>query len=100
MFGGDSFFFTACTFVPHASPSLQTGGGGCVHPTTPFARPASVQAHRTEGVTGSEGREGAKGVGGGIGVQGGKENGNGNGNGHGDGDGAGTGTGVDEGAQD
>ena len=65
--------------------------------------PASVQAHRTGGVTGSEGQEGANGVGGGIGVGG--RNGDGNNgdvNGHGDGDGTGTGTGVEvnEGAQD
>ena len=32
--------------------------------------PASVQEHRTGGVTGSEGQEGANGVGGGIGVGG------------------------------
>ena len=61
--------------------------------------PAYVKTHRTEGVTGSEGQEGANGVGGGIGV--GDRNGDGNGdvNGHGDGDGAGTGTGgeVNEG---
>ena len=64
--------------------------------------PVSVQAHRTEGVTGSEGQEGANGVGGGIGVGGGNGDSNGNVNGHGDGDGAGTGTGVEvnEGAQD
>ena len=64
--------------------------------------PASVQAHRTGGVTGSEGQEGANGVGGGIGVEGGNGDGNGDVNGHGDGDGAGTGTGaeVNEGAQD
>ena len=50
--------------------------------------PVSVQAHRTEGVTGSEGREGANGGGGGIGVGG--ENGDSNGyvNGQGGGDGA------------
>ena len=60
--------------------------------------PASVQAHRTEGVTGSKGQEGASGIGGGIGVGGGNGDGNGvrggNGdvNGHGDGDGAGAGT--------
>ena len=64
--------------------------------------PASVQAHGTGGVTGSEGQEGANGVGGGIGVGG--ENGDGNGDvdGQGDGDGAGAGTGVEanEGAQD
>ena len=64
--------------------------------------PASVQAHRIGGVTGSEGQEGANGVGGGIGVGG--ENGDGNGDvdGQGDGDGAGAGTGVEanEGAQD
>ena len=66
--------------------------------------PASVQAHRTGGVTGSEGQEGANEVGGGIGVGGGNGNGNGDVNGHGDGDGVGTGTGtgveVNEGAQD
>ena len=72
--------------------------------------PVSVQAHRTEGVTGSGGREGANGVGGGIGVGGGNGDGNevgggsGDVNGHGDGDGAeaGTGTGVEvkERAQD
>ena len=58
--------------------------------------PASGQAHRTGGVTGSEGQEGANGVGGGIG------DGNGDVDGHGDGDGAGAGTGVEvnEGAQD
>ena len=58
--------------------------------------PASVQAHRTGGVTGSEGQEGANGVGGGNG------DGNGDVNGHGDGYGAGTGTGgeVNEGAPD
>ena len=64
--------------------------------------PASVKTHRTGGVTGSEGQEGANGVGGGIGVRGGNGDGNGDMNGHGDGDGAGTGTGVEvnEGAQD
>ena len=64
--------------------------------------PASIQAHRTGGVTGPEGQEGANGVGGGIGVGGGNGDGNGDVNGHGDGDGAGTGTGVEvnEGAQD
>ena len=64
--------------------------------------PASVQAHRTGGVTGSEWQEGANGVGGGIGVRGGNEDGNGDVDGHGDGDGAGTGTGVEvnEGTQD
>ena len=64
--------------------------------------PASVQAHRTWGVIGSEEQERANGVGGGIGVGGGKGDGNGDVNGHGDGDGAGTGTGVEvnERAQD
>ena len=72
--------------------------------------PVSVQAHRTEGVTGSEGHEGANGVGGGKGDDNGVGGGNGDVNGHGDGDGdgkgagAGTGTGtgveVNEGAQD
>ena len=60
----------------------------------------SVQAHRTEGVTGTEGQEGANGVGGGIRVGGGNRDGNevggGNGdaNGHGDGVGAGAGAGT------
>ena len=64
--------------------------------------PASVQAHRTGGVTGPEGQEGESGVGGGVGVGGGNGDGNGDVNGHGDGDGAGTGTGVEvnEGAQE
>ena len=64
--------------------------------------PASVQAHRTGGVTGSEGQEGANGVGGGMGVGGGNGDGNGDVDGQGDGDGAGAGTGVEanEGAQD
>ena len=72
--------------------------------------PVSVQAHRTEGVPGSEGQEGTNGGRGGIGV--GSENGDGNGvgggngdvNGHRDGDGAGAGTEtrveVTEGVQD
>ena len=54
--------------------------------------PASVQAHRTGGITGFEGQEGANGVGGGIGVGGGNGDGNGDVNGRGDGDGEGTGT--------
>ena len=64
--------------------------------------PASVQAHRTGGVTGSEGQEGANGVGGGIGVGGENLDGNGDVGGQGDGDGAGAGTGVEanKGAQD
>ena len=70
----------------------------------------SVQAHRTEGVTGSKGQEEANEVGDGIGVGGGNGDGNGVGggngdvNGHGDGDGAGAGTGtgveLNEGTQD
>ena len=66
--------------------------------------PASVQAHRTWGVTESEGQEGANGVEGGIGVGNGNGDGNGDVSGHGDGGGAGAGTGmgaeVKEGAQD
>ena len=52
--------------------------------------PVSIHAHRTKEVTGSEGREGANEVGGGIGVKGG----NGDVNGGRDGDGARTRTGV------
>ena len=44
--------------------------------------PASVEAHRTGGVTGSEGQEGANGVGVGIGVGDGNRDGNGDVNGH------------------
>ena len=64
--------------------------------------PASVQAHRTGGVTGSKGQEGANGVGSGVEVGSGNGDGNGDVNGQGDGDGAGAGTGVEvnEGAQD
>ena len=78
--------------------------------------PVSVHAHRTEGVTGSEGQEVSNGGGGGIGVGGGIGDGNGVGSGNGDvgghggvdghgdldGAGAGTGTGVEvsEEAQD
>ena len=36
------FCFTAGTLIPHASPSLETGGGACEHPTAPFARPGVV----------------------------------------------------------
>ena len=57
--------------------------------------PASIQAHRTGGVTGSEEQEGVNWVGGGIGVEVGNGDGNGDVDGHGDGDGAGTGTGVE-----
>ena len=39
--------------------------------------PVPVHAHRTEGVTGSKGREGANGIGGGVGVGGGNGDGNG-----------------------
>ena len=57
--------------------------------------PASLQAHCTGGVTGSEGQKGANGVGGGIGVGGGNGDGNGDVDGQGDGEGAGAGTGVE-----
>ena len=71
-------------------------GGALASTRRPHSQdPASVQAHRTGGVTGSEGQEGANGVGGGIGVGGGNGDGNEDLNGHRDGDGAGTGTGVE-----
>ena len=64
--------------------------------------PVSVQAHRTGGVTGSEGQQGTNGVGGGTGVGGANGDGNGVEGGNEDGAGAGTGTGVEmtEGTQD
>ena len=74
--------------------------------TRPPARPGVCTSASYRGVSGSEGKEGANGVGGGIGVGGGNGDDNGNVNGHGDGDGAGAGTGtgtrveVNEGAQD
>ena len=97
-----SFCFTAGTLIPHASPSLQTGVALASTRRPHSQGPASVQAHRTRGVTGSEGQEGANGVGGEIGVGGGNGDGNGDVDGHGDGDGAGTATGVEvnERAQD
>ena len=66
--------------------------------------PASIQAHGTGGITGSEGQEGANGVGGRIEVGGGNGDGTGDVDGQGDGDGAGAGAGTgveaNEGAQD
>ena len=64
--------------------------------------PASVQAHRTGGATGSEGQEGANEVGGRIRVGVGIGDGNRDVDGQGGGDGAGAGTGVEanKGAQD
>ena len=101
---------TAGTFIPHASPFLQTGGGACEHPTAPFARPGVCIHASYRGVNGSEEREGANGNGTGVGGENGDGNGVGGGNGDvnggGDGDGAGAGTvmttGIkaNEGAQD
>ena len=104
------FCFTAGTFLPHASPSLQTGGGTCDHPTAPFARPgvctsASYRGGNRVQETGrskqGRGRDWSRG---GNGDGNGDGGGNGDVNGHGDGDraGGGTGTGVEvnEGAQD
>ena len=98
------FCFTAGTFIPHASPSLQTGGGACEHLTAPFARPGVCTSASYRGGNRVGGREGTNGVGGGN--RDGNRVGGGNGdvNGHGDGDGAGVGAGtgveVNEGAQD
>ena len=114
VFGGDSLFFKAGTFIPHASLSLQTGGGACEQPAAPFARPGVYTSASYRGVTGSEGQEGANGAGGGVGLGGGNGDSNGVGGGNGDvngqgrgyedraGTGTGTGTGVEvnEGAQD
>ena len=60
-------------------------GGGVLASTRQLRSqgPVSVQAHRTEGVTGSEGQEGANGVRGGIEVGGGNGDGSGNGDGRG-----------------
>ena len=93
------FCFTAGTLIPQASPSLQTGGGACEHPTAPFARPGVCTSASYRGgnqVRGTGRSERGRGVGGGNG------DGNSDVNGDGDGDGAGTGTGVEvnEGAQD
>ena len=81
--------FTASTFILHASPYLQTGGGACEHPTASFARPSVCTRASYHWATKSEGREGANGVGGEIGVGGGDGDGNrvvgGNGDVYGDG---------------
>ena len=61
--------------------------------------PVSVDTHRTEGVTGSEGREGANGGGIGVGCGNGDGNGVRGGNVNGDGDGAGAGTGTGTGVE-
>ena len=80
-----------------ASPSLQTGGGACEHPTAPFARPGVCTSASYGGGNRVRGTGRSERVGGGIGVGGGNGDGNGVGggdgdvNGHGDGDGAGTG---------
>ena len=71
------FCFSAGTFIPHASPSLQTRDGACEHPTAPFARPGVCTSVSYQGVTGSGGREEANRVGGGIVVGGGNRDGNG-----------------------
>ena len=90
-----SFCFTAGILIPHASPSLQTGGGACEHPTAPFARPGVCTTSASyPGVTGSEGQERANRVGGGNGDGNGDVNGHGDGSRAGTGMGAGTGTGV------
>ena len=62
--------------------------------------PASEQAHRTGGITWSEGQEGANGVGIGVAGENGDDHGDVNGDGGGDGAGTGTGVEVNEGAQD
>ena len=66
------------------------------HTHTHTHKPGSVYAHRTEGVAGSERREGAHSVGGKIRIEGGNGDGNGvggeNGNVNGDGDRTGAGT--------
>ena len=94
VFGGDSLFNLqqALSFRTRYHLCRQGVALACTRHPHPQG-PASVQAHRTGEVTGSEGQEGANGVGGGIGVGGGNGDGYGDVNGHRDGDGAGTGTG-------
>ena len=87
----------------HTRPHLCRQGVALASTRQPHAQgPASVQAHCTGEVTGSEGQKGANGVWGGIGVGGWNGDGNGDVDGRGDGEGEGTGTGVEvnEGAQD
>ena len=93
---------TAGTLIPHASPSLQTGGGACEHPTAPFARPGVGTSASYRGGNRIRGAGRSERGRGGIGVGGGNGDGNGDVDGQGDGDGAGAGTGVEanEGAQD
>ena len=98
-----SFCFTAGALSFRTRHHLCRQGVALASTRQPHSQgPASLQAHRTGGLTGSEGQEGVNGVGGGIRVGGGNRDGNGDVNVHGDGDGAGTGTEVEvnEGAQD
>ena len=69
-------------FHSHLSSSLQTGIGACGHPIAPIGRPGVCTRTSHRGVSGSEGREGANGVGGGIRVGGGNKDGNGVGSGN------------------
>ena len=78
-----SFVLQQALSFPHAPPSLQTGVALASTRQLRSQGPMSVHAHRTEGVTGSEEREGANGVGGGFGDGGrnGDDNGVGGGKG-------------------
>ena len=96
VFGGDFLFVLQQALSFRTRHHLCRQGVALASTRRPHSQgPASVQAHRTGGVTGSEGQEGANGVGGGIGVGGGNGDGNGDVDGQGDGDGAGAGTGVE-----
>ena len=94
------FCFTAGTLIPHASPSLQTGGGACEHPTAPFARPGVGTSAWYRGDNRIRGAGRSERGRGGIEVGGGNGDGNGDVDGQGDGAGAGTGVEANEGAQD
>ena len=87
------FRFTANTFIPRASSSLQIGSDAYENPTAPFAKPGVYtralyrEGNQVRGTERSKQGRGGNGDENGVGV------GNGDGNGHGDGDGYGAGTG-------
>ena len=86
---------TQGTLIPHASPSLQTGGGACEHPTAPCARPGVGTSASHRGGNRIRGAGRSKRGRGRDWSRGGDGDGNGDVNGHEDGDGAGAGTGVE-----
>ena len=91
--------YNSCAVSCASSPLIAADRGVALAGTRQFRSLGQVfvHAHRSEGITGSKGREGANQVGGGIGAEGGDgdANGVGGGNVNDDRDGAGTRSGVE-----